>query len=131
MVSQDSGGNNLLVCAPALDQRCWTPEGLPHKNSSKKTGEKTSVIMRRTIALAFISCICFSAPAFAQATYPSRPITIIVPYPPGGNLDVITRLISPSMSQSLGQTIVVDNKPGAGGLIGHTFTARASADGYT
>jgi len=89
------------------------------------------VILRRTIALAFICCICFSATAFAQANYPSRPVTIIVPYPPGGNLDVITRLISPSMSQSLGQTIVVDNKPGAGGLIGHTFTARASADGYT
>ena len=87
--------------------------------------------MRRTIAFAFMSCICFSAPAFAQATYPSRPITIIVPYPPGGNLDVITRLISPSMSQSLGQTIVVDNKPGAGGLIGHSFTTRANADGYT
>jgi tripartite-type tricarboxylate transporter receptor subunit TctC len=87
--------------------------------------------MRRTIALAFLSCICFSATAFAQATYPTRPITVIVPYPPGGNLDVITRLISPSMSQSLGQTIVVDNKPGAGGLIGHTFTVHTNADGYT
>jgi tripartite-type tricarboxylate transporter receptor subunit TctC len=88
-------------------------------------------MMRRTIALAFVSCICFPAAAFAQATYPSRPITIIVPYPPGGNLDVVTRLISPSMSQSLGQTIVVDNRPGAGGLIGHGLTARAPADGYT
>ncbi len=87
--------------------------------------------MRRTIALALLSSLCFPAAAVAQANYPSRPITIVVPYPPGGNLDVITRLISPSMSQSLGQTIVVDNKPGAGGLIGHTFTARASADGYT
>jgi len=89
------------------------------------------VIMRRTIALAFISFICLPGAALAQAAYPTRPITIIVPYPPGGNLDVITRLISPSMSQSLGQTIVVDNKPGAGGLIGHAFTARATADGYT
>ena len=88
-------------------------------------------MMRRTIALAFVFCIGFSAAAFAQATYPSRPITIIVPYPPGGNLDVVTRLISPSMSQSLGQTIVVDNRPGAGGLIGHGLTARAPADGYT
>src|ERR1700744_1151470 len=88
------------------------------------------MMMRRTIALALLACICLPAAALAQA-YPSRPITIIVPYPPGGNLDVITRLISPSMSQSLGQTIVVDNKPGAGGLIGHSFTARASADGYT
>ena len=89
------------------------------------------MIMRRTIALAFIYCICPSAIAFAQATYPSRPITVIVPYPPGGNLDVITRLIGPSMSRSLGQTIVVDNRPGAGGLIGHQLAMRANADGYT
>src|ERR1700753_4069915 len=87
-------------------------------------------MMRRTIVLALLSCLCPAA-AFAQAAYPSRPITIVVPYPPGGNLDVVTRLISPSMSQSLGQTIVVDNRPGAGGLIGHSLTARATADGYT
>src|SRR6201994_622711 len=93
---------------------------------------KTSMIMRRTILLAFISCISLSATAFAQTAYPSRPITIIVPYPPGGNLDVITRLISPGMSRALGgQTIVIDNRPGAGGLIGHQVAARASADGYT
>jgi tripartite-type tricarboxylate transporter receptor subunit TctC len=89
------------------------------------------MIMRCTIALALIYCICTSATAFAQAAYPSRPITIIVPYPPGGNLDVITRLISPGMSRSLGQSIVVDNRPGAGGLIGHQLATRANADGYT
>jgi tripartite-type tricarboxylate transporter receptor subunit TctC len=89
------------------------------------------VVIRRTIALAFLSCICLSAAAFAQATFPSRTVTIIVPYPPGGNLDVVTRLIIPGMSQSLGQTIVVDNRPGAAGLIGHTLTTRANADGYT
>jgi tripartite-type tricarboxylate transporter receptor subunit TctC len=89
------------------------------------------MIMRRTIALAFLFCACLSAAAFAQATYPSRPITIIVPYPPGGNLDVVTRLIGPGMSRSLGQSIVVDNRPGAGGLIGHQLAMRANADGYT
>jgi tripartite-type tricarboxylate transporter receptor subunit TctC len=89
------------------------------------------VIRRRIIALALLSCICLSAAASAQATYPSRPITVIVPYPPGGNLDVITRLISPGMSRSLGQAIVVDNRPGAGGLIGHQIATRANADGYT
>jgi tripartite-type tricarboxylate transporter receptor subunit TctC len=85
----------------------------------------------RTIALALLSCVGLSAAAFAQAAYPSRPITIIVPYPPGGNLDVITRLISPGMSRILGQTIIVDNRPGAGGLIGHQLAMRANADGYT
>jgi tripartite-type tricarboxylate transporter receptor subunit TctC len=90
------------------------------------------VTMRRTIVLALISCIGLAATASAQTTYPSRPITIIVPYPPGGNLDVITRLISPGMSRALGgQAIVIDNRPGAGGLIGHQVAARATADGYT
>jgi tripartite-type tricarboxylate transporter receptor subunit TctC len=89
------------------------------------------VITRRTIAFALLSCVCLSASAFAQASYPARPITIIVPYPPGGNLDVITRLISPGMSRSLGQSIIVDNRPGAGGLIGHQMATRANADGYT
>ena len=88
------------------------------------------MIMRRLTALAFLSCVFLPAIASAQ-TYPSRPITIIVPYPPGGNLDVMTRLIGPGMSRALGQPIVVDNRPGAGGLIGHQLAMRASADGYT
>jgi tripartite-type tricarboxylate transporter receptor subunit TctC len=89
------------------------------------------MLMRRTIALALLSCIGMAATASAQATYPSRNITGIVPYPPGGNLDVLTRLIVPGMSKALGQTIVVDNRPGAGGLIGHQLATRAPADGYT
>jgi tripartite-type tricarboxylate transporter receptor subunit TctC len=101
------------------------------QNKKKNKRRKTPVIVRRIIAFAYLACICFPATASAQATYPSRLITIIVPYPPGGNLDVITRLISPGMSRSLGQTIVVDNRPGAGGLIGHQVAMRANADGYT
>jgi len=89
------------------------------------------VIMHRKLALAFTACIGLAAAASAQTAYPSRPITIIVPYPPGGNLDVVTRLISPGMSRALGQTIVIDNRPGAGGLIGHQIAVRANADGYT
>ena len=87
--------------------------------------------MHRKLALAFTACIGLAAVASAQTAYPSRPITIIVPYPPGGNLDVVTRLISPGMSRVLGQTIVIDNRPGAGGLIGHQIAVRANADGYT
>jgi len=87
--------------------------------------------MHRKLALAFTACIGLAAAASAQTAYPSRPITIIVPYPPGGNLDVVTRLISPGMSRALGQTIVIDNRPGAGGLIGHQIAVRANADGYT
>jgi tripartite-type tricarboxylate transporter receptor subunit TctC len=71
-----------------------------------------------------------SGEASAQ-TYPSRPITLIVPYPPGGATDAISRIIQDSMSKSLGQQIVIENIGGAGGMIAATKAARAAPDGYT
>ncbi|HTJ99776.1 MAG TPA: tripartite tricarboxylate transporter substrate binding protein [Bordetella sp.] len=65
------------------------------------------------------------------AGYPDHSIRIIVPYPPGDLADVITRLLSSNMSQELGQSVVVENHPGASGLIGLQLTARAEPDGYT
>jgi tripartite-type tricarboxylate transporter receptor subunit TctC len=73
-----------------------------------------------------------SATGSASAqTYPSRPITLVVPYPPGGATDAIARIIQDSMSQSLGQQIVVENIGGAGGMIAAGRAARAAPDGYT
>jgi tripartite-type tricarboxylate transporter receptor subunit TctC len=71
-----------------------------------------------------------TATALAQ-TYPAKPIRWIVPYPPGGGSDVIARTISVPLGASLGQPIVVDNRPGAATIIGADVTARSSADGYT
>ena len=71
-----------------------------------------------------------ATPAFAQ-NYPSRPIRLIVPYPPGGGTDFFARVVSTAMGQSLGQTIVVENRPGAGTVIGAEAVARAAPDGYT
>ncbi|MGN6571305.1 MAG: Bug family tripartite tricarboxylate transporter substrate binding protein [Pseudolabrys sp.] len=68
--------------------------------------------------------------AFAQ-TYPSRPIHLIVPYPPGGGTDYFARVVSTAMGQTLGQQIVVENRPGAGTIIGAEAVARATPDGYT
>jgi tripartite-type tricarboxylate transporter receptor subunit TctC len=70
-----------------------------------------------------------SAPAAAQ--YPSKPITVIVPFAAGGPTDVVTRLIGDHMSRTLGQTLVVENVGGAGGTIGMTRAAQAQPDGYT
>lgn len=70
------------------------------------------------------------APAFAD-TFPSRPITIVVPFPAGGGTDALIRSIAPALSQELNQTIVIDNKAGAAGTIGSALVARAPADGYT
>jgi len=67
----------------------------------------------------------------AQESYPNKPITVIVPFAPGGNLDVTARIVLAQMSQLLGQPITVDNRAGAGGVIGHQAVARANPDGYT
>ncbi|PIT83852.1 LacI family transcriptional regulator [Limnohabitans sp. 15K] len=72
-----------------------------------------------------------TAPAVAQTGYPTKPITLVVTYPPGGGADAMARLIVPKMGEALGQSIVVDNKPGAGGQIGAAAVAKAAPDGYT
>ena len=79
-------------------------------------------------ALAIVAC---AGPALAQDAWPSKPITYVVPFPPGGNTDTLARLIAPKLSAALGQPIVIENKPGAGGNIGSDFVAKAKPDGYT
>jgi putative tricarboxylic transport membrane protein len=89
------------------------------------------MIFARALAAPLLAaCILASGAASAQ-TYPSRPITMIVPYPPGGATDTIARIMQDSMSQSLGQQIVIENIGGAGGMIAAARAARAAPDGYT
>ncbi len=82
-----------------------------------------------TLSALLAGSLCL--PALAQADYPSRPITLVVGYPPGGSVDLAARIVSPELGKQLGQAVVVENAGGAGGTIGAQRVASASADGYT
>src|SRR6476646_415571 len=86
-----------------------------------------------TAAFGIALCLLFGARASAQdvSHYPNRSVMLIVPFAPGGASDFVARIIQPGVSQILGQQIVVDNRPGAAGIVGTEAAARAAPDGYT
>ncbi len=89
--------------------------------------------LRRSLLVAFalLALGHAAAPALAQAPYPNRPIKLVVPYPPAALTDLLARFIAERLGAALGQPVVVENKPGAGTLVGAEFVAKAPADGYT
>src|SRR5262252_3394537 len=90
------------------------------------------IALRARCALALFALLA-SAAAWGQAAsdYPSRPITLIVPFSTGTGIDILARTIGPKLSERWGQPVVVDNKPGASGNIGSEFVAKAAPNGYT
>ncbi len=85
----------------------------------------------RTLLLLLSILVSQSTSVFAADGYPARTIRLIVPFPPGGPADVLARVVGEKIGASMGQSVVVDNRPGAGGNIGMELVAKAAADGYT
>ena len=93
----------------------------------------TSLVSRRVVLQrgALLLAPSLAPPAFAQAAYPTKPVLLIVPQPAGGDADAVCRALQPVLQQALGQTVVIDNRGGAGGNIGTALGAKAAPDGYT
>jgi tripartite-type tricarboxylate transporter receptor subunit TctC len=85
-------------------------------------------LVLRCILLAF--ALAATTPASAQ-TWPTRPIHVVIGFPPGGGIDLVARILSPKLQELLGQPIIVDNRPGANGIVGMEVVAKAPGDGYT
>jgi len=89
-------------------------------------------VCRAVVAISLaVGIAAARSPAFAQAWPAAKPITMVVPVPPGPTIDMLARLVAAKLSQSLGQTVIVDNRSGANGMIGSSIVAHAAPDGYT
>ena len=99
---------------------------LPSPTPVRRQALKAAAATFATLAMA-----TFGLPAVAQAKWPAKPITYVVPFAPGGTTDVLARLIGHKLGAALGTTIVIDNRPGAGGSVGSDIAARAAPDGHT
>ena len=96
-----------------------------------RAGEGSKWESLRFLRIAVLAaCGLFSSLALAGG-YPDRPIKLIAPYPPGGTTDILARAIADRLSAALGQPVIVENRDGAGGIVGHNFVAKAAPDGYT
>src|SRR2546430_9618523 len=153
--------SSIRVMAFGPGSRCWRPEfarggrernrgpvsrsraagagrrpcaGPRHGSIVARTGRSPTtreggMSFRVLATVAAIAAIA-SVPAAAQ-DFPTRPLTLVVPYAPGGPADIVTRIVTPKMTEVLGQQIIVENVPGAGGMTGAARVARAAPDGYT
>ena len=94
---------------------------------------KTAALVKRwSLSSLVVLALGWTAVSNAQVNpYPNRPIKLVVPFVPGGTLDVVARLLGKNLSEAFGQPVIVDNKAGAGGVVGVDYVAKSAADGYT
>jgi tripartite-type tricarboxylate transporter receptor subunit TctC len=106
--------------------------GQPVLSAAKMTGRNAMNCVRVSAAAvaAFLLATAVAPPARAD-DYPARPVTLIVPYTPGGSTEILSRIVAQNLEQRLGKPVIVENKPGAGTVIGTTAVAQSTPDGYT
>ena len=96
----------------------------------KKSATRFCAVTRHTLQICLLAVGFLSTSVIAQ-TWPAKPISLIVPFPPGGTTDVLARTLGERLAQSLGQPVIIENKPGAGATLGADYVAKSKADGYT
>ncbi|RYF41417.1 MAG: tripartite tricarboxylate transporter substrate binding protein [Comamonadaceae bacterium] len=125
----------LVIFDQISNQRDIGPAGLDMGcrgfiSLSLQTKAAMKALSRRTAAAALFCAVALPFSPLAAA-WPDKPITMIVPYPPGGTSDYVARIVANKLGEVLGQTVIVDNRPGAGAIVGTAAAALAPADGYT
>jgi tripartite-type tricarboxylate transporter receptor subunit TctC len=110
------------------------------KSETEMNRSKKLILLLRSAISATLCAMVFMAPGLmlaqtrakeSAATYPVRPVRVVVPYSPGGSSDAVARILSAKLSESLGQQFIIDNRPGASGSLGRELVAKATPDGYT
>src|SRR5262245_53835174 len=86
--------------------------------------------MLRIAGIGLLAAIC-ACPAVAADRYPARPVRVVAPFAPGGGTDISARILAEALGRAMGETFVVDNRPGAGSVLGTDIVAKANPDGYT
>ena len=86
--------------------------------------------MRLRLFCLALAGFCVTA-AFAQEAYPLKPVRVVIPFPPGGTLDKVGRMLAQRLGEQWGQSVLIDNRPGGNGVIGGDLVAKSAADGYT
>jgi tripartite-type tricarboxylate transporter receptor subunit TctC len=118
----------LIVCASGFSVRI-----VPAASQAAQQPEETAMLRSQFLKAGMLGALSLLAPAAARAQggFPSRPIRLVVPFPPGGSVDPLARIVAQHLAGLLGQPVVVDNRPGGNAVIGTEYVARAPADGYT
>jgi tripartite-type tricarboxylate transporter receptor subunit TctC len=128
----DAGFHVVDIADGVHDMEQTVPAWLPARGAAAYSGASVPEEDAMRSVAAFIALVALAAagPAAAQA-WPDKPVRLVVPYPPGGNVDTAARLVAPGLQQALGQPFIIENKAGAGGMIAGEFVAKSAPDGYT